>query len=150
MNTTALLARITLAGILSVAACAKLINPESFQTSLESFKLFPNQIIPFLASFVPILEIFTAMLLILKNKAPQGAILSSILSVGFVASLTWGIITKNIEECGCFGDWEMAKVSPQIALLRAFIILTLSVLLSIRLTSTAYSNAYSKKELSNA
>lgn len=132
INIPNLLARILLALILATAACAKLSNPEGFQTTLESFKLFPKTTLSYLTSFIPVLELCTAILLTLKNKTPQGAILSILLSLSFVVSLMWGIITKSITDCGCFGDWELAKVSPEAALLRAILILALSTLLMVQ------------------
>jgi hypothetical protein len=127
------LGKLTLATILAAAACAKLVSPESFQASLESFKLFPKDILPYLATFVPTLELLTATLLVLRGKALQGVILSTALACGFTLSLLWGIITKSVKECGCFGQWEMGAVSPEMALARAVGILTLSALLTIKL-----------------
>lgn len=129
-----LIARLTLIGILSIAACAKLVNPSSFLRSLESFTIFPTSTLPYMVYFVPTLELLTANLLLLKNKALTGAILSTLLSIGFTVSLSLGIISGSVQECGCFGDWEVAKVSPEAALLRAIIILALSTLLIVKLS----------------
>lgn len=123
------LARLTIASVLALAACAKLTSPDSFQESLESFKLFPKLITPLLSYFVPIVELLTALLILLKGKELVGATVSCILSLGFVTSLTWAVMTRSTQDCGCFGDWEMTKVSPELALLRALTILSLSALL---------------------
>jgi hypothetical protein len=129
-----LIARLTLIAILSIAACAKLVNPNSFLRSLESFTIFPSSTLPYMVYFVPTLELLTANLLLLRNKALAGAILSTLLSIGFTASLSLGIISGSVQECGCFGDWEVAKVSPEAALLRAIIILALSTFLIVKLS----------------
>jgi len=123
------LAKLTIASVLALAACAKLTSPDNFEASLESFKLFPKIITPLLSYFVPIMELLTALLILLKGKELVGAATSCILSLGFVASLTWAVITRSTQDCGCFGDWEMTKVSPELALVRAFTILSLSALL---------------------
>jgi hypothetical protein len=125
--------RLTLVAILLTAGAAKIINPEGFASNLESFKLFPQILIPLLARFTPALEIFTALLLVLKSKEISGTILATLLSASFVLSLSWGILTNSVKECGCFGDWEIAKVSPEMALLRASTILILSSLLTYQL-----------------
>jgi hypothetical protein len=124
---------ILLSLIMLVAASAKLSNIAGFQASLETFDIFPKQGIPILAYWVTLLELMTGLIILIKGKELVGLLLSCFLTWGFVISLSYGILTNSIYECGCFGDWELAKVSPQVALLRASIMLGLSLLLTTNL-----------------
>lgn len=139
------LARYTLAAILLLAAGAKLASPQDFQQSLGAFQVFPAILIPFLALLVPILELLCACLLMLKNKELSGALLSLLLAICFVISLTIAINTNSIQECGCFGNWELGKVTPKVALLRATLILILSALLCTNIFYRQKETTYEEK-----
>lgn len=133
INTANILARSTLALILLVASGAKLANLQDFQESLEAFQIFPTLLLPYIARFVPIIELLCACLLLVKHKELSGAFLSLVLSIGFVISLTIAISTNSIQECGCFGSWELGKVTPNLAIIRATLILLLSGLLTLNI-----------------
>lgn len=117
-----LLARIISAGALLLAGTMKLgifggaqqlsQAPLVFALSLESFKLMPDALIPFVTYFVPWCEIIAGGALFLGVWSRQsGAIVAGLLFV-FTLALASVLLRKMNVECGCFGGlFGEAKVT---------------------------------------
>ena len=88
--------------ILMVAAAPKLRHPDSFQTALQGYQLFPEWMIPLLNYAVPALEVVLGVLLILCLE--RRAVLASAFLFGtFTLVLGWAWQHELPLTCGCFG-----------------------------------------------
>jgi uncharacterized membrane protein YphA (DoxX/SURF4 family) len=100
-----LLARVVGGGALLVAGVMKLYgDPLAFALSTQSFKLFPDAIIPPMAYFVPSLEIVLGVTLLLGVWGRQSALLAFGLFAAFTLALSSVLLRGLPVDCGCFGD----------------------------------------------
>ena len=85
-----------------VAAAPKLRHPDSFQTALKGYQLFPEWMIPLLNYTVPALEIILGVGLILWLDR-RAVVASAFLFGAFTLVLAWAWHHELPLTCGCFG-----------------------------------------------
>ncbi len=101
-----LCARALVGAVFAYAGFLKLMEPPAnFQAVLEHYPLLPAALAPFLARTVPWAEWLGGMFLLIGYMTRAGALLLTLLSLGFVAVLTGSVFgPKAAESCGCFGS----------------------------------------------
>lgn len=101
-----LLLRLALGGIFIYAGALKIVDAASFASAVHNFQLTPWTVSVIIAVYLPWLEIFAGLALILR-RLPLGAALALvILNAVFLIALTsaWG---RGLDiSCGCFGKEE--------------------------------------------
>lgn len=117
--------KIILTGIFVFSGAMKLVDMESFQASVASFKVFPAFAIYPIAATVPPLEILAGLLLWSRMSGAAAMTLTGLCS-GFAALYTAALILGISPDCGCFGDNPLLKVTPTGGLVRGLLLACLA------------------------
>ncbi len=107
-------------GFFLVAAVPKIINPGEFSVAIENYRLFPWAVVPFLAFYVPWLELVCGVAIWVSPFAKAAvAVLMGLLAAFTIAlSITW---SRGIDiDCGCFGEGSNGL---PLAVLRNFLLM---------------------------
>jgi uncharacterized membrane protein YphA (DoxX/SURF4 family) len=104
---TALVARLLLGGFLIYASSHKIVDPPDFSLAIENYKFFPEQWINLLAIYVPWVELFTGVGLILGVGQRGGSILTMGLMLGFIGLLGYNLARGCPTICGCFETYSV-------------------------------------------
>ena len=118
------LLRFTLAGVFMFAGSAKFLRPLDFADSLETFRLFPVQMINLIAITLPPLEIVLGLLLLVGWRVRTAAFGASLLSIGFCLALGQAAFRGIQIDCGCFGSadpWSQTTLSSLVRALFLFL-----------------------------
>jgi len=95
--------RIIIGGIFLVSGLAKISDPVRFLFTLREFRLFPESIVPFTAVFLPWLEFFLGLSVVLGVLYRTSALMLAGLNILFIIALG-SVIVRGFEvDCGCFG-----------------------------------------------
>lgn len=78
--------RLALAVTFLISATAKLISPVAFGASLTGFGLLTAALVPFLAYFIPVVELLLALALLRPVQVQKTALFSAALLVIFIAA----------------------------------------------------------------
>lgn len=86
-----------------IAGLAKISDPIGFFATLMGFRLFPDILLSFLTIFVPWLEFFLGLSLVLGIAHRTSSLLLAVLNVLFALAIG-SVVARGIEiDCGCFG-----------------------------------------------
>jgi len=95
--------RIIIGGIFLISGLAKISDPVRFLLTLREFRLFPESIVPFTAVFLPWLEFFLGLSVVLGVLYRTSALMLAGLNILFIIALG-SVIVRGFEvDCGCFG-----------------------------------------------
>ena len=95
--------RIIIGGIFLISGLAKISDPVRFLLTLREFRLFPESIVPFTAVFLPWLEFFLGLSVVLGVLYRTSALMLAGLNMLFIIALG-SVIVRGFEvDCGCFG-----------------------------------------------
>ncbi|MFV0259637.1 MAG: MauE/DoxX family redox-associated membrane protein [Acidimicrobiales bacterium] len=111
------LAAVVLAVVLAVAAVAKLIRPRRTREDLAGLGLVAT---PALAVIVPVIELTTAVLLVLRPA--WGGVMAFALIAAFTAVLVQVIRSGRVARCACFGSLGNEVVSRSGVIRNAFLL----------------------------
>src|SRR6059058_4300589 len=117
-----------IAAVFIYAGALKVLDPVQFANDIENYKILPWTIGVGLAFYLPWLEIFCGLALILRRLYLGGlTILAALISVFIVATIAAKIRGLDIT-CGCFGHvsqrWNFsAHLALDLLLLAALILL---------------------------
>jgi hypothetical protein len=121
---------IIVAGIFFYAGAIKVLDPVQFAHDIDNYKILPWTIGVGLAFYLPWLEIFCGLALILRRLYLGGlSILTGLVAVFLVATIAAKVRGLDIT-CGCFGHasqhWNFsAHLALDLALLAALTLLLL-------------------------
>ncbi|MCM8537144.1 MAG: DoxX family membrane protein [Lentisphaeraceae bacterium] len=100
-----LIIRVLVAIVFVWAGVTKLLDLHAFSEILLAYKLFPESTISFLVYYIPILEFFISLALLLPKTSKVGSWAAFTLFVIFEATLL-SLIVRGIDgDCGCFGKF---------------------------------------------
>jgi putative oxidoreductase len=95
--------RLIMGGVFLTAGLAKIGDPIRFFSTLLHFQLFPPTIIPFLAVYIPWLELLLGLSLVFGILHRTSGMLLALLNVLFALAIL-SLVLRGIEvDCGCFG-----------------------------------------------
>lgn len=98
-----LTARFIAGGAFIIAPIMKLQDPKSFMLAIQSFELLPTAVIPFLAYWIPWMELAAGVLLVYGVVTRPAALVAFGLYAMFTAGLLYVIYAGLPVDCGCFG-----------------------------------------------
>jgi putative oxidoreductase len=119
-------------GIFIYAGAIKVLDPVQFATDIDNYKILPWPISVGLAFYLPWLEIFSGLALILRRLYLGGlSILTALVAVFLAATIAAKIRGLDIT-CGCFGhasqNWNFpAHLAVDLAILGALLVLSFRV-----------------------
>jgi putative oxidoreductase len=105
-NAVLLCLRIALAGLFFYAGALKAGASQEFAMALLPFTFVPPEWTMPLALSLALVEILTAILLVLPRAFPLGAALVCALCLLFIGVISWALWNGIIVSCGCFGGDE--------------------------------------------
>lgn len=109
VTTASLLVRLALAGVLGVAAAAKLADQPGARRSAVDFGV-PERAASPVGLGVPVAELTAAGLLLFPATARWGALLALLLLVFFAAAIGVTLSRGRTPDCHCFGQLHSAPV----------------------------------------
>lgn len=124
--------RLVLAGLFLWSGGAKLISPLAFAEGVRAFHAFPEMMVNLIVMTVPVIELMAAAMLLVPRWGRAGALLTALLSFGFLLLFAWALWHGNDVKCSCFGGSEMTEGSSVMGLGRAVAIFGVSVFLYAR------------------
>ena len=96
------LARLILGGVFIAAAYPKIMDPPNFAHMVYNYKLMPSLIINLSAVYLPWVELFAGVALIVGvGWRGANALVAGMLLV-FIAALTFNLLRDHAIDCGCF------------------------------------------------
>jgi putative oxidoreductase len=100
---TALVLRVVIAAIFIYAGISKAIAPLRFATDIDNFHLLPWIVVPPLAFYLPWLEMFCGVGLLLPQLQRGAMLILLFLTSFFVIALASARLRGLDISCGCFG-----------------------------------------------
>jgi putative oxidoreductase len=96
--------RVVVGTVFMVAGVPKMLDPQAFADSIETFQLLPSWLINFVALGLPPLEVAAGSFFIMGWRIRGTALILFILTVVFALALTQGMVRGLPVDCGCFGS----------------------------------------------
>jgi putative oxidoreductase len=97
------LLRLALAGVYLYAAWPKIVDPAGFAKAIYNYQMVPDAFINLMAVFLPWLELFAALALLLVPPLRRGALLLiAAMTVVFIAAIGIAMARGINIDCGCF------------------------------------------------
>lgn len=103
-----------------ISGFAKSLNVSAFADTIANYGFAD---ISFIAIPIVIVEIILGLLLIFKIGEKTTALIATILLIIFTLVYSYGLIFKDIEDCGCFGNIKYLNTSPIILYIRNTLLL---------------------------
>ncbi len=119
--------RCLVAGVFVYAGAMKAVDPTQFAVDLQGYRLLPSTVLPWLALYIPWVEIVCGCGLFLRPLRAGAWGIASVLTVGFVVFLGSAWARGLDVSCGCFGNAAPEPIGP-LAIGRALLLTVLSVL----------------------
>lgn len=94
--------RIFLGAVFVYASMDKISNPGAFAGIIKNYHILPVQLVNLLAIFLPWLEFYTGLFLIIQKWVRASLLIYSGLMVIFVVALSQALIRGLDISCGCF------------------------------------------------
>jgi len=111
MDTVWLLARLFLAVVFTVAAVGKIVDLEGSVKATRGFGV-PEQLARPIGVALPFLELLAAALMLPVRTAQFGAMIASVLLIGFLAGMVNSLRQGKAPDCHCFGTFHSEPVGP--------------------------------------
>ena len=100
----ALVSRMILAAVFIYGGVPKLFSPHDFARIISAYGLVPETLVFPVAIVLPLIEVITAIGLVLNYR--WAIVTSLLLLLFFIAVLSYGILLGLDIDCGCFGIEE--------------------------------------------
>ena len=107
-----------------ISGYAKSLNASAFADIITKYG-FAN--ISYVAIPIVIIEIILGLLFIFKIGEKTTALIATILLIIFTLVYSYGLIFKDIEDCGCFGSIKSLNTSPIVLYIRNILLLYFAV-----------------------
>ena len=123
--------RIILGIIFIYASYHKIINPGKFAKVIYNYKIISSPtIINFLAIFLPWLEFFIGIFLIVGIFKGGASTISTLLLLVFIIAIIYTMLKGIDTNCGCFNFKESSKIGFSL-LIRDFLFIIISLYVTI-------------------
>lgn len=110
LTALAVVARVILAAVFTVAGVAKLSDREGTRRGIVEFGA-PERSAGLLALLIPLAELVVAALLLPTETAVYGAVGALVLLAIFSAAIAWNLARGRAPDCHCFGQLHSAPAS---------------------------------------
>ncbi len=140
MNKRIAIFELILGLVFLISGFAKSLNVSAFADIITKYGFAD---ISYVAIPIVIVEIILGLLLIFKIGEKATALIATILLTTFTLVYSYGLIFKNIEDCGCFGSIKYLNTSPIVLYIRNTILLYFSIDIyrnSSNIWKTSYAN----------
>jgi putative oxidoreductase len=103
--------RLLVAAVFLAAAIPKVLDPASFATDIDNYRVVPDALIGPMAVVLPLVETTIGLALVTGLYARGAAILASGMLVTFAIAMVQAIARGIDLDCGCFGHVVETQVS---------------------------------------
>jgi len=118
---TVVIARVIIGAIFLISGLAKISDPARFILTLREFRLFPEEIVPLTAVWLPWLELLLGLCVLVGLLHRTSALLLACMNAGFLSAIL-SVIVRGIEvDCGCFGMLADLLGLPDMADMKAVV-----------------------------
>ena len=114
-------ARFIVGAIFLISGLAKISDPGRFILTLREFRLFPEEIVPFTAVWLPWLELLLGLCVLVGLLHRTSALLLACMNTGFLAAILSVIARGIVVDCGCFGMLADMLGLPDMADMKAVV-----------------------------
>ncbi|MBE2217253.1 MAG: DoxX family membrane protein [Ignavibacteria bacterium] len=121
--------RVVLGALFMYASFDKMANPEAFANIIDNYHLLPYQLVNPLAIFLPWLEFFTGLFLIIGKWVKGSLLIYSALLVIFIIALSQALIRGLDISCGCFSVNPSSTSEVWLRIVEDIVMLFFSVML---------------------
>jgi putative oxidoreductase len=104
-------ARLGLAAVMVWAAIPKLLDPGAFVSSVQNYRLVPDELAALLAALIPATELVAGLGLLLVPLQRGAAAVNALLLASFSVAMAQARMRGIDLDCGCFGAAVAAEVS---------------------------------------
>ncbi|MBS0191196.1 MAG: DoxX family protein [Phycisphaerales bacterium] len=102
-----LVLRLAIAGLFLFAAWQKLIDPQKFAGSINTFKILPEHLVQLATAAIPWIEVLCGLLLMAGLWTRAAATLLAALLIVFTCAIA-SVLHRNMSvSCGCFGRFSL-------------------------------------------
>ncbi|MGB0679039.1 MAG: MauE/DoxX family redox-associated membrane protein [Polyangiales bacterium] len=105
------LCRLAVALVFIFAAVPKLLDPAAFAQSIDNYRLLPSAWAPYIALWVPPLELVIAAALLVGIGERGAASIAGLMLVVFAVGIAQAIVRGIDIDCGCFGKALESRAS---------------------------------------
>ena len=98
-----LVVRLAMAGILFFAAFPKLQDTQQSIRAVRAYRLLPEEIVPFVGTMLPFLEIALGVVLLVGAFTRAASIIWLVMMAAFTFGVIWAWSQGLSIDCGCFG-----------------------------------------------
>jgi putative oxidoreductase len=102
---------VIIAGVFLAAAIPKLIDPASFASDIQNYRVLPEHLAGHAALYVPAFELVIALALLWPRYQRGAALLATAMLVVFAVAMAQARVRGIDLSCGCFGAAFESKVS---------------------------------------
>ncbi len=113
--------RLLLTGVFGYAATLKILDPQTFATDIDHFRLLPYWLAAFAGAYLPWLELLCAAAVLFRRYERGALFLLTGLCAMFSLALASAWIRGLDISCGCFGHSEISTNFP-LAIARAAVL----------------------------
>lgn len=118
MDTVVLALRVALAAVFLAAGIGKLLDQAGARTALVGFGV-PPRLRAVMAPLLPILELVTAVALLIQQSARWGAVAAVVLMLAFTGAILRALARESRPQCHCFGIFHSSPAGPKTVLRNA-------------------------------
>ncbi len=108
MSRILILFRLIVGGVFIFAAVTKIPQAGALARSMEQFHLVPQPLVLPFSYFLPWLEFFCGVALIVGVWIPAAALWANILLIVFTSAIAANLVRGIETDCGCFGETKIA------------------------------------------
>ena len=102
--------RVILGIVFIYSSYEKILQPGEFAVAVDNYRILPYELVNIFAIFLPWLEFFCGVALMLGFYWRTGALLVGLMLVTFIIALTSALIRRLDIDCGCFGVGQSVSI----------------------------------------
>ncbi len=106
-----LVLRWVVAAVFLFAAIDKVLDPTSFATDIDNYRMVPDALIGPMAVALPLVEVLVGLALVTGVHARGAAVVAAAMLVAFAVAMIQAIARGIDLDCGCFGTVIETQVS---------------------------------------
>jgi putative oxidoreductase len=96
--------RLVVGGVFIWAGVLKVVDPLGFAQSIMNYQVFPRTLAFIIALVLPWVEVISGGLIIVGLFKRSGALLVSLMLIGFIGLVALALVRGIDTSCGCFGS----------------------------------------------
>jgi putative oxidoreductase len=126
--------RIGFGSIFIFSGCLKIMDINSFRTSLYKMIVINDVFIPYISIIIPLIEIILGLMILFNYRVATSSRILLYLLLMFTAIIVIKLYEGSDISCGCFGAFDNGKINF-LTLIRNIFLIGISFILSLNISS---------------